>query len=90
MLSRDERIRLRDEASKLNVYDLGWRRNLKSIFCPDQPMSVKAMLACFWPPHRPENRYVTLGRCEKFETDQIGMRRLGDIPSNMIRERFSD
>lgn len=49
LLSRPERVRLRSEASKLNVYDLGWRRNLASIFCPGHQVTPRILLACLWP-----------------------------------------
>ena len=31
LLTRSERYRLRVEASEINVYDLGWRRNLRNL-----------------------------------------------------------
>lgn len=62
LLGRDERVGLRNEASALNVYDMGWRRNLKSIFCPDQQISIRVISLCLWPPARPRDRYVSRPR----------------------------
>lgn len=72
LLSRAERVRLRDEASSLNVYDLGWRRNLKSIFCPDRSMSVKLLPACLWPAATAWSRYVMgCGETSEEKTDCV-------------------
>lgn len=58
LLSRAERIKLRSEATALNVYDLGWKRNLGSIFLPDRPLTVFTFFSCFWPIGRSQERCV--------------------------------
>jgi palmitoyltransferase len=37
LLSRDQRNRLRREARGINVYDLGWRQNIKAVFGDRSP-----------------------------------------------------
>ncbi len=45
MLTRMERYRLRHEASEINVYDLGWRRNLRGLLVGKKG----SLLRAFWP-----------------------------------------
>jgi len=47
LLSRSDRNRLRREARDINVYDLGWRRNLRSIF------GDRSTFLALWPTVRP-------------------------------------
>nr|XP_031858175.1 uncharacterized protein CI109_006417 [Kwoniella shandongensis]KAA5525247.1 hypothetical protein CI109_006417 [Kwoniella shandongensis] len=53
MLTRWERQRLRHEARDINVYDLGWRRNLKTIFVAnadsDERLGMRRFLRAVWP-----------------------------------------
>lgn len=46
LLSRDERNRLRREARRINVYDLGWRKNIKAVF------GDRSTILAFWPMFR--------------------------------------
>ena len=49
LLNRPERVRLREEASALNVYDLGWRRNIRELLIRSGQRGVTSYLSCFWP-----------------------------------------
>lgn len=45
LLTRLERYRLRREASEINVYNLGWRRNLRGLLIGQEGKLWRA----FWP-----------------------------------------
>lgn len=50
VLTRNERNRLRDEARSINVYDVGWRNNLRTVMIGDgavEATSWRGMLANF-------------------------------------------
>jgi hypothetical protein len=49
LLSRPERVRLREEASALNVYDLGWRRNIREVFMRSSQKGLRGYVTCLWP-----------------------------------------
>jgi len=51
LLSRPERVRLRQEASQLNVYDLGWRRNIEDILLGTgrKRKGLFGYFMAFWP-----------------------------------------
>ncbi|ODN79254.1 hypothetical protein L202_03269 [Cryptococcus amylolentus CBS 6039] len=49
MLTRRERERLRHDAKEINVYDLGWRKNLRRVFFGEEEVGVWGILAALWP-----------------------------------------
>ena len=51
LLDRSERMRLREAASELNVYDLGWRRNIMSVLAPNETRRYRlsSILTLAWP-----------------------------------------
>jgi hypothetical protein len=49
LLTRPERVRLRNEASGLNVYDLGWRENIKAVLLPPGKIGPLKYILCLWP-----------------------------------------
>ncbi|WRT64957.1 uncharacterized protein IL334_001898 [Kwoniella shivajii] len=50
LLTRSERNRLRWEAREINVYDLGWKTNLKNLFFgEDQPITLIGVIGALWP-----------------------------------------
>ncbi|ORX34461.1 DHHC palmitoyltransferase-domain-containing protein [Kockovaella imperatae] len=53
LLTREERVRLRREARHINVYDLGWKKNLAQIF------GKGTLLSSLWPLSRPAANYET-------------------------------
>ncbi|WWC67771.1 uncharacterized protein I206_101683 [Kwoniella pini CBS 10737] len=53
LLTRDERRRLKFEAREINVYNLGWRKNLKNLFLgEDTDITILGVLGAFWPTGR--------------------------------------
>ena len=69
LLTRQERSRLRREARDINVYDLGWRRNLQSVF------GRQSMWAWMWPISRTSPSWDREGG-HFFEVDEIKLDRL--------------
>jgi hypothetical protein len=62
-MTRPERTRLRNEAREINVYDVGWRRNLRSVMSGDgvPPLYtfrglVGEVRRAAWPLYRPRMR----------------------------------
>ncbi|WWC87072.1 uncharacterized protein L201_001958 [Kwoniella dendrophila CBS 6074] len=55
LLTRSERNRLKWEAREINVYDLGWRKNLKNLFfgSDHRRISIIRMFGTLWPTGRP-------------------------------------
>ncbi|EIW68828.1 hypothetical protein TREMEDRAFT_63293 [Tremella mesenterica DSM 1558] len=50
IMTQSERRRLRREAGKINVYDLGWRENIKSVFFrSDKKVTWWAVARAIWP-----------------------------------------
>nr|XP_019047369.1 hypothetical protein I302_03982 [Kwoniella bestiolae CBS 10118]OCF26299.1 hypothetical protein I302_03982 [Kwoniella bestiolae CBS 10118] len=57
LLTRSERNRLKWEAREINVYDLGWRKNVKNMFFgEDGHITVMSAIMALWPTGRP-SRY---------------------------------
>ncbi|OCF37477.1 hypothetical protein I316_00601 [Kwoniella heveanensis BCC8398] len=55
LLTRSERFRLREEAREINVYDLGWKRNLKDLLIGGEGTKVGKLgwVKAFFPIGRP-------------------------------------
>jgi palmitoyltransferase len=50
LLTRPERLRLREEVSALNVYNLGWMRNIRTVLLgSDRRRGVPVYLRALWP-----------------------------------------
>ena len=58
ILDRSERVQLRGAARGLNIYDLGWKRNILSVLAPDLSFNrhrlgkrrrLKSLLLVLWP-----------------------------------------
>lgn len=65
ILTRPERNRLREGARGINVYDIGWRRNLRSVLVGEDALppttwrgSLDEVLGAMWPLSRPKTRSV--------------------------------
>ncbi|WVQ75712.1 hypothetical protein IAR50_005342 [Cryptococcus sp. DSM 104548] len=76
MLTRRERERLRYEAKKIDVYDLGWRKNLKSVFLGDEVVSVWSILKAMWPRM---SRLEDARAGHYFEFDAHAFKKLKDV-----------
>lgn len=58
LLTRPERARLREEASALNVYDLGRRRNILEVLLGSSRRGSRSYLASLCPLSVSRDRYV--------------------------------
>ncbi|WVR04496.1 hypothetical protein IAU60_001500 [Kwoniella sp. DSM 27419] len=52
LLTRSERMRLREEAREINVYDLGWRSNLSALLLDGREVSGLGWMRALWPAGR--------------------------------------
>lgn len=96
LLSRSDRHRLRRQARDVNVWDLGWRRNLRILFVgptgsfQDQPGPVRVMniLRGLWPLSKVEKRFVlsasaTVASGHEFVYDDVKLDRLRWITNEL-------
>lgn len=96
LLSRSDRHRLRRQARDLNVWDLGWRRNLRTLFIgpvgslqdPTGPVRVLDVLLGLWPLSKVEKRFgisasATVAAGHEFVYDDVKLDRLRWITNEL-------
>ncbi|KAK6903917.1 hypothetical protein I203_107428 [Kwoniella mangroviensis CBS 8507] len=97
LLTRSERNRLRWEAREINVYDLGWRKNLKILFLGEErDITMLGVIQALWPTGRPSRYDRRSGHFfaynpHKFEKlrDLTMELRYGIVPEGQNKERSS-
>ncbi|KAK4684173.1 hypothetical protein P7C73_g6030, partial [Tremellales sp. Uapishka_1] len=75
LLTRGERNRLRDEAHEINVYDLGWRKNLREVFGDgaERQMSWVGVVKALWPSNSGINRRANEGHWFPYDEEAFEM-----------------
>ncbi|WWD00394.1 hypothetical protein V866_007306 [Kwoniella sp. B9012] len=97
LLTRSERNRLKWEAREINVYDLGWRKNTKTLFLGEEKdMTLLGVTQALWPTGRPSRYDRRSGHFfaynpHKFEKlrDLTMELRYGVVPEGQNKERSS-
>ncbi|KAL1409717.1 palmitoyltransferase for Vac8p [Vanrija albida] len=90
ILTRPERTRLRREARAINVFDMGWRYNLRSVMLGDAVASAPPgswkqvahdVASAAWPLSRPRMKAATGGHY--FDYDKQGLERLKSVTTEL-------
>nr|XP_018265517.1 uncharacterized protein I303_01883 [Kwoniella dejecticola CBS 10117]OBR87675.1 hypothetical protein I303_01883 [Kwoniella dejecticola CBS 10117] len=97
LLTRDERRRLKHQAREINVYDLGWRKNLKNLFFGEgRGVTVIGIIGAFWPAGRPHRHDRRAGHFFDYNPEHFDKLReltlelrYGIVPEHRAQERKS-